>query len=100
MHEKRLDNLWVWRFSSCEKKKAYANEKIAASMAGHQRKISGHPNIRPYACSFCPNWHIGHTRSETPNGPKLYCATCDKKIPQSQWDPHYKKLHLDKPRNT
>lgn len=88
----KKDSLWVWKFSSCEKKKAYPDEQTAKSMAGRQSKISGH-NIKAYQCHFGAHWHIGHTSWETRPGPKLYCWKCDKKIPLDRYDKHTKELH-------
>jgi len=87
-------NLWAWKFSACDKKKAYHDEHSANSMAGQQRKRSGH-NIQSYKCPFADHWHIGHPKGhkEKPGGPKIYCVPCDRKIPQHAWDNHRRKQH-------
>ena len=46
---------------SCTSKVAYAARREAASYARHGRHQDG--SLRPYHCTYCDGWHLGHRRS-------------------------------------
>lgn len=48
------------RERACESKAVYASRGEARSLIRHGRRNDG--GMKPYRCSFCAMWHIGHRR--------------------------------------
>lgn len=53
----------IKRAVACTYKKAYQTIEEATAVAKKLRKTIG-PKTRPYKCSFCVSFHLGHRRSK------------------------------------
>ena len=54
----RTDDVAVDARWTCNRKKAYPDEKTAAKVASRINREKG-TNLVPYGCGHCGRWHIG-----------------------------------------
>jgi hypothetical protein len=77
----------------CDKKRFYDTYWEASHAAAVSREFSGHYNIEPYHCLFCPMFHIGHRRNQNKRGvigPKVHCGVCYHWVKNKQFEGHIK----------
>ncbi len=47
--------------AECAHKRAYRTRKDAKRSLRHGLTLYGGPMLRPYRCTWCRRWHIGHS---------------------------------------